>query len=412
MRVLTRLKSIHARLWLKIWLSVVLVVVTTTVLATLGSRFLSDPPIREVVVRNELGTVVAHGRALLLPPDGLPEGKRKPSPGMEDMTLGLYGPGPEFLLTMDDGEWLHVHIPRPPRTFWSLPNGLMWTLLLTAVAVALGSYPVIRHLTMRLEHLERGVTRWGQGDLSVRMPVEGKDEIASLTRRFNQAAEKMQGLMMAHKNLLAYASHEFRTPITRLRMALELQLTQPDAARHQAMLRDLAELDELVEEVLLASRLDQVSPGLTAGMHEVDLAALASEECSRLQMSLDLQSALNLKVMGVETLLRRLMRNLLDNALRHGGPANGVLMRVAPAAPGRVLLQVCDRGPGIAEDRQEKVFEPFYRTPGSQEWQGGTGLGLTLVRLIARHHGGDVRCMNRPGGGACFEVDLPVMEDA
>ena len=96
-----RSHPIHARLWLKIWLSVLLVVVSTTLLATWGSRYLSEPPIREVVARNALGAVVAHGQALLLPPDGLPEGERKPSPGMEGMKLGLYGPGPEFLLTMD-----------------------------------------------------------------------------------------------------------------------------------------------------------------------------------------------------------------------------------------------------------------------------------------------------------------------
>ncbi len=408
--MLQKLKSVPDRLWLKIWLSVVLVVITMTLLASLTSRLLSDPPIREVVARNAMGTVVAHGRALLVPPDGLPEGRRKPSPGMEDMTLGLYGPGPEFLLTMEDGEWLHVHIPRPPRTFWSLPNGLLWTMLLTAVAVALGTYPVIRHLTWRLEQLERGVTRWGQGELSVRLPVEGQDEVTSLTHRFNQAAEKMQGLVLAHKNLLANASHELRTPITRLRMGLELQHTHPDPARHQAMLRDLAELDELVEEVLLASRLDQVAPGPGAGMSEVDLAGLASEECNRHQVQLDLQAALSLKVLGSETLLRRLMRNLLDNALRHGGQSSDVTMRIAPSEGTRAQLQVCDRGPGIPADLKEKIFEPFYRVPGSQEWQGGTGLGLTLVRSIARHHGGDVRCLARVGGGTCFEVDLPMME--
>ena len=402
------LRPIHARLWLKIWLSVVLVVVATTLLASLGSRFLGEPPIREVVARNALGSVVAHGRALLLPPDGLPEGKRKPSPGMEEMTLGLYGPGPEFLLTMEDGEWLHVHIPRPPRTFWSLPNGLLWTLLLAAVAVALGSYPIIRHLTWRLEQLERAFARWGQGDLSVRMPVEGKDEVASLTRRFNQAAEKMESLVLSHKNLLANASHELRTPITRLRMGLELQLTRPEPKRHEAMLRDLAELDELVEEVLLASRLDQVAPGPSAGMNEIDLAGLASEECNRSQVALDMQEALSLKVLGVETLLRRLMRNLLDNAVRHGS-ARDVSMRLAPQEGGRLVLQVCDRGPGVPSELQDKIFEPFYRVPGASEWQGGTGLGLTLVRSIARHHGGDVRCLPREGGGACFEVHLPMM---
>jgi signal transduction histidine kinase len=342
-----------------------------------------------------MGTVIAHGQALLLPPDGLPEGERKPSPGMEGMKLGLYGPGPEFLLTMDDGEWLHVHIPRPARTFWSLPNGLLWTLLLVAVAVALGSYPIIRHLTTRLERLERAVTQWGQGELSVRMPVEGKDEVASLTRRFNQAAEKMEGLVLSHKNLLANASHELRTPITRLRMALELQSTRPVDAMRGEMKRDLEELDQLVEEVLLASRLDQVPNGSTPGMGVVDLAGLASEECSRYDVALDMKDALALKVTGVDLLLRRLLRNLLDNALRHGSAATGVQMNLMPTPDERVRLEVVDHGPGVPSGLEEKIFEPFYRVPGKAEWQGGTGLGLTLVRSIARHHGGEVRCALR-----------------
>ena len=403
-----RSHPIHARLWLKIWLSVLLVVVSTTLLATWGSRYLSEPPIREVVARNALGAVVAHGQALLLPPDGLPEGERKPSPGMEGMKLGLYGPGPEFLLTMDDGEWLHVHIPRPPRTFWSLPNGLLWTLLLMAIAVALGSYPIIRRLTTRLEQLERAVTRWGQGDLSTRMPVQGSDEVASLTRRFNQAAEKMEGLVLSHKNLLANASHELRTPITRLRMALELQSTRPVDAMRSEMLRDLEELDQLVEEVLLASRLDQVPNGLSPGMGQVDLAGLASEECSRYEVALDMQDALNLKVTGVDLLLRRMLRNLLDNGMRHGSTAAGVQMHLRPTPQGQVRIEVRDHGPGVPAGLEEKIFEPFYRVPGKAEWQGGTGLGLTLVRSIARHHGGEVRYETPTGGGACFVVELPL----
>jgi signal transduction histidine kinase len=400
--------TIYTRLWLKIWLSVVCVVVATTLLASLGSRYLSDPPIREVVARNAFGAVVAHGRALFVPPDGLPEGKRKPSPGMEQMTLGQYGPGPEFLLTMDDGEWLHVHIPRPPRTFWSLPNGLLWTLLLSAIAVALGSFPILRHLTVRLENLERAVARWGEGDLSFRLPVQGNDEVASLTHRFNQAAEKMQGLMVSHKNLLANTSHELRTPLTRLRMALELMSTKPTDELRASMSRDLAELDQLVEEVLLASRLDQVKPGPHPGMGEVDLAGLASEECSRREVAIDMQDALSLKVSGVDLLLRRMLRNLLDNALRHGGAATEVMLRLKPVDQGLVRIEVCDRGPGVPEGLREKIFEPFYRLPGASEWQGGTGLGLTLVRSIARHHGGEASCQARPGGGASFVVMLPM----
>ena len=107
-------------------------------------------------------------------------------------------------------------------------------------------------------------------------------------------------------------------------------------------------------------------------------------------------------------LLRRMMRNLLDNAVRHGGSVSEVVMRLAPMEDGSVRLEVTDRGPGVPAEFLEKIFEPFYRLPGRTEWQGGTGLGLTLVRSIARHHGGDVRCESHPGGGACFVVELPL----
>jgi signal transduction histidine kinase len=218
----------------------------------------------------------------------------------------------------------------------------------------------------------------------------------------------MQGLMLSHKNLLAHASHELRTPITRLRMAMELQEGQPSEAMRAEILRDLTELDQLVEEVLLASRLDQVSLGKTDSMTVVDLAGLASEECSRNDISLDMRAALSLQVLGVEVLLRRMLRNLLDNAMRHGGSIEEVVMRMRPIEGGRVRIEVTDRGPGVPAEFLEKIFEPFYRLPGRSEWQGGTGLGLTLVRSIARHHGGDVRCESQPGGGACFVVKLPL----
>jgi signal transduction histidine kinase len=103
-------------------------------------------------------------------------------------------------------------------------------------------------------------------------------------------------------------------------------------------------------------------------------------------------------------LVQRLVRNLLDNALRHGGGRTEVQLR---ALPGHFELDVLDRGPGIREGERERVFEPFYRVRGASEASGGVGLGLSLVRQIARQHGGEVRCLPRDGGGSLFRVTLP-----
>jgi signal transduction histidine kinase len=104
-------------------------------------------------------------------------------------------------------------------------------------------------------------------------------------------------------------------------------------------------------------------------------------------------------------LLRRLFRNLLENAARHGGGAPEVSV-AHQAAEARI--DVCDRGPGVPEDEREKIFEPFHRLRNMPESAGGAGLGLALVRQIAERHGGRVRCLPRAGGGACFRVTLPI----
>jgi signal transduction histidine kinase len=102
--------------------------------------------------------------------------------------------------------------------------------------------------------------------------------------------------------------------------------------------------------------------------------------------------------------LRRLVRNLLENAARHGAPPVEASVR---ASGGRVHLRVCDRGPGVPEDERERIFAPFYRPSSRPVADAGSGLGLSLVREIARRHGGEVVCRGREGGGTCFEVDLP-----
>ena len=227
------------------------------------------------------------------------------------------------------------------------------------------------------------------------------DEIAAVARSFNLAAERAEALLASHKALLANASHELRSPLARLRMATEL-LGAGDG-RFATIEREIAELDALVEEILLASRLDRIDTLETA---TVDILALVAEEAARADAvvePVDPRSA-PFEVKGSARLLRRLIRNLIENALKHGAPP----VEIAVAFEGGVLVvTVRDHGPGIAAELRERVFEPFFRPAGRSEDAGSWGLGLALARQIARRHGGDATCGEADGGGAVFRVVLP-----
>jgi signal transduction histidine kinase len=308
--------------------------------------------------------------------------------------------GRVWTLELPDGRWLAA---RPPRREVRLfaPLGVVLTFGLLALAVAVGAYPVVRRATRRLERLKTSVEALGAGDLATRVPVEGRDEVAALAASFNRSAERIEGLVGAHKSLLANASHELRSPLARIRMAVEMIETGAKPELRAGLERDIAELDALVDEILLASRLDSVA-ALDA-REDVDLLALAAEECARVDAALDGEPV---TVRGDPRLLRRMVRNLLENARRYGGgtPVD-VTMEKLPGGGAR--LRVCDRGPGVPEAERERIFAPFYRLAGASERAGGVGLGLALVRQIARRHGGEAGCSARDGGGSCFEVVLP-----
>jgi two-component system, OmpR family, sensor kinase len=412
------------RLYVRIWLAVVLTVLVLTLAfgwlwRTQAERIrnerMAEMPARELIVRDGAGKIVgqASARPVRVPGQGLefqvtmPDGKvlsmqlppraRAPADGMPPA-----GAPPAGILP----RWLDTNVQRNPAI-------LFWLWGVVAFAVALGSYPVVRRLTQRLERLRKGVERWGAGDLRARVEVQGLDEVAFLAERFNAAADRVEALVQSHKSLLANASHELRSPLARIRMALELMQSAPSPALKTELARSISELDALIEEILLASRLDaaQHSSTITVGQTEtVDVMALAAEECARLSVPLECQ-AQQLHMHGVPRLLRRLLRNLLDNAQRYGGSEVQMCLRsTSGGTPGNaygIEIEVCDRGPGVPEAEQQRIFEPFYRSNRASERDGGVGLGLALVQSIAQTHGGTVHCQSRLGGGACFVVRLP-----
>jgi signal transduction histidine kinase len=321
-------------------------------------------------------------------------GRPLPAPSRNGRTGGwMRTPaGPAVSIPLPDGRRLVARLPPRQR-----PSALVLAAFLGAIAlvVALGARPVVRRLTGRLERLQRGVESLGAGDLTARVKVEGRDEVARLAQSFNQAAARIESLVNAHKMLLANASHELRTPLARIRLGLELVATHPE--RKAELERDIAEFDQLVDEILLVSRLD-ASEQLDV-REDIDLAALAAEECARYDdCGVEAKPVM---VRGDPMLLRRMIRNLVENAQLHGKPPIEVTIA---RQDDLAVLNVLDHGPVIVEDARGRLFSTFYRIPG-RGGPKGTGLGLALVKQIARRHGGDV--VYNPERGSSFTVTLP-----
>lgn len=321
-------------------------------------------------------------------------------PPLDEMqaTSGWMGGGPPvFAVKLPDDRWLvgkHPGRRKPPFSFFT-------TLVLIGLAIGIGSYPIVRRLTRRLERLQTSVEALGAGQLSTRIAVEGKDEVGRLASSFNRSAARIEALVDAQKALLANASHELRSPLARISMAIELMGSEAQPEIRSELKRNIGELDQLIDEILLASRLDATADTAQV-FDDIDLTALVAEECARLDAQLDAQA---IELHGDARLLRRMVRNLLENARRYG---NGTPIIVTLSVNRKnILLQVCDSGPGVPEKERENIFEPFYRIAGASEREGGVGLGLSLVRQIARRHGGDVICVARSEPGTCFKVSLP-----
>ena len=422
------------RLFLQAYVALLGVVVLFAILVVLGWWLTHDePPGAEL--RRSIGALLVEA----LPPPGASRAETDAALtrlGRDvDARISIFGPGGRLLGSLGPplpapeampSDWRTrqsgIFALRLPdgRTVLFLPNrspahsptvGFLAALALLALAVAIGAYPLARRLTGRLERLQTRVDALGAGDLAARIEIEGKDEVAALAHSFNRAADRIQALVEAQRDSLAAASHELRSPLARIRVAVEMLSENGDPALRGRIERDIAELDDLIEEILLASRLASLEPPERS--ERIDLQALAAEEAARTGAGFAGGPA---TVEGESRLLARMIRNLLDNAARHAGDSAAQIE--LEERDGLILLRVSDRGPGVAEAERERIFEPFYRRPAGRAASGsradgemneerGAGLGLSLVRRIARRHGGEAVCLPRTGGGACFEVSLP-----
>lgn len=414
----TMFKAFAQRLYLRIWLAVVIGVAALTLVVgwawQVAEEHHASNNASPTATAREMTITDAEGKVMVQGP-------------FERIRRGEEGEAPRFAIEGVDGRTYFLEMTprvssnmgnRSPGAhrpsgghdwaFWlRSPFGFLWLLGLVGVAVAIGVFPIIRRLLKRLENLQRSVQRFGEGDLSVRVATEGRDEVADLARQFNAAASRIEELVQSHKSLLANASHELRSPLARIRMGLELMGGDASVAKAKAEIQlNINELDQLVDEILLASRLE--SPEVDVGSVElVDLIGLAAEECARVDADLDVQATQAVEVPAIAKLVRRAVRNLLENARRYSHGA----IRLQLAREGNMaVIRVEDVGPGVPPAQRERIFEKFYRLPGASERSGGVGLGLSLVRSIAQRHGGSVVCEDRLDGlqGASFVLRLPL----
>jgi signal transduction histidine kinase len=288
------------------------------------------------------------------------------------------------------------------------PHGIGWITLALLLALIVIAYAYVRRLLRPLDDIRAGAERFGRGAFDQPIPLRRRDELGDLAQRSNTMAHDIQGMLDAKRALLLALSHELRSPLTRARLNAELLPATPEGeAERAALLRDLAEMRDLISDLLESERL--ASPHAALQREPVELAALVREVVAEHpeggRVVLDI--AEGLPALASDRLrLRLLVRNLLENALRYGGDApEPPRIALRAAGQGGIALEVRDFGPGVDPEQLEHLTEPFYRTDSArQRATGGVGLGMYLCRLVAEAHGGTLTVRNAHPGLAVSAV--------
>ena len=286
---------------------------------------------------------------------------------------------------------------------------------LAVIAVGLVlAWLLSRSIGRPVERLERAAEDLGRGDMSARAPVQGPQEVASLSVSFNRMADAMEANLAAQRDFVANASHQLRTPMTGIRLRLEAIQDEGGPAGDQASKAqaELTRLSSLVDDLLALAKATSVG---SAGAR-IDLGAAAAEAVARWSDTaeahgthLALGRSVSASVVADPADLDNVLDNLIENAIRYV-PAGGHVTVEAAVDPGEAVLVIADDGPGIPPAERERIFERFFRGSTGRTSGPGTGLGLAIVGELVRRWGGDVRLIDAPG--ARFEVRLPLIAAA
>jgi signal transduction histidine kinase len=283
---------------------------------------------------------------------------------------------------------------------------LLWLLLGLIVSVVLLAHAVLRGMLRPLRSLQQGVVRLGGGDLDVVLPEETRDEFGALTSAFNQMVQRIKEMIHARDQLLVDVSHELRSPLTRMKVALALL---PDGEKKDRMSADVAEMETMVAQLLEHERLRD---GRGVHAEAQDLLPILREAVApfrdRGPGARVVVNATALPVIVDADRVRTVLRNLLDNAAKFSLPDSGAIQVQAEPSGESVIVRIVDDGPGIPESDLARVFEPFFRVDRSRSRRtGGFGLGLSMCQRIMEAHGGSIQVENNPGRGATFTLVFP-----
>lgn len=305
--------------------------------------------------------------------------------------------------------------PHPKFTFDPAAVRYVWLLL----AVLLSSLLLAWMFSQPLRNLTRSTRRFADGDMETRVDQhisKRHDAIGELGREFNHMAEQVAHLLDSHKQLLRDVSHELRSPLARMQVALSLLEQRSDgkpSKEHERIGLEIDRLNALIGQIITLSRLDSGERQLERG--PIDLTAMINElvEDARFehlndgrQVHCDMPPELEMNADGEK--LHSAIENVLRNAMKYTAE-NSIVTVTLSSDHSAIRLQVCDQGPGVPEAALGRIFDAFYRTQEARESSnGGSGVGLAISRLVVEMHGGRISAANRPEGGLCVTITLPV----
>jgi signal transduction histidine kinase len=293
-----------------------------------------------------------------------------------------------------------------PRAMLTAHVTLLIGLLLVMCAVVFTAHTVIERLLRPLRALNEGVAKVGDGELDVALPNRTRDEFGRLTDAFNQMVARVRAMIAARDQLLLDVSHELRSPVTRLKVALELL---PDSDQRIGMAADLAEMEGVIADLL---ELERLRNGRGIEPVRQDLLPIVTEVahglCARTPGVRIVATPEPLPVDIDAERMRMVLRNLVENAIKYSLSDSRAVEVSAVPDHGRVIIRVTDDGPGIPQDDLVSLFEPFFRVDRSRSRKtGGYGLGLSISKRIVEAHGGTITVEPRVPRGASFVVTLP-----
>jgi signal transduction histidine kinase len=298
-----------------------------------------------------------------------------------------------------DGRWLMVQ-PKPILALTSWQTRIILSLVLSTLMLAPIAYLFARRLAAPIALFAQASERLGRDPGAAPMAVHGPAELAVAARAFNDMQERMARYVEDRIAMVGAIAHDLRTPLTRLRFRVE---TAPDEVRGK-MADDIAEMEAMISGALAFVR-DAAGPAPRTRLELSSLLESLADEMHETGKDVGVDHTERVVINGDPVALKRLFNNLLENAVKYGGAAR---VRVT-GDPDQAVVEIDDSGPGLPEGELERVFEPFRRhDPSRSRETGGIGLGLAVVRSVARAHGGDAALSNRPEGGLRARVTLPV----